>query len=46
MEDIYERSAQGGVKMIDELTKEGYEVVRVSELDELEKEGDEKGGVE
>ncbi|UYO35232.1 polysaccharide deacetylase family protein [Bacillus zhangzhouensis] len=38
MHDIYESSAQSAVKIIHELTKQGYQLVTVSELEQLKKE--------
>ena len=37
MHDIYESSAQAAVKIIHELTKQGYQLVTVSELEQLKR---------
>lgn len=39
MHDIYDSSAQAAVKIIQELTKQGYQLVTVSELEQLKKNG-------
>ncbi|MDF1459483.1 polysaccharide deacetylase family protein [Bacillus sp. FSL L8-0215] len=46
MHDIYESSAQAAVKIIHELTKQGYQLVTVSELEQLKKERHEQTPVE
>ncbi|WP_024423534.1 MULTISPECIES: polysaccharide deacetylase family protein [Bacillus] len=46
MHDIYESSAQAAVKIIHELTKQGYQLVTVSELEQLKKERQSKTPVE
>ncbi|WP_424924853.1 polysaccharide deacetylase family protein [Bacillus safensis] len=46
MHDIYESSAQAAVKIIHELTKQGYQLVTVSELEQLKKERREQTPVE
>ena len=37
MHDIYDSSARAAVKIIHELTKQGYQLVTVSELEQLKK---------
>ncbi|MED1519253.1 polysaccharide deacetylase family protein [Bacillus safensis] len=46
MHDIYESSAQAAVKIIHELTKQGYQLVTVSELEQLKEERHEQTPVE
>ncbi|MDV3448644.1 polysaccharide deacetylase family protein [Bacillus safensis] len=46
MHDIYESSAQAAVKIIHELTKQGYQLVTVSGLEQLKKERHEQTPVE
>ncbi|WP_437137192.1 polysaccharide deacetylase family protein [Bacillus safensis] len=46
MHDIYESSAQAAVEIIHELTKQGYQLVTVSELEQLKKERHEQTPVE
>ncbi|WP_318010256.1 polysaccharide deacetylase family protein [Bacillus sp. 28A-2] len=46
MHDIYDSSAQAAVKIIHELTKQGYQLVTVSELEQLKKERHEQSPVQ
>ncbi|PCK20023.1 hypothetical protein CEY02_15530 [Bacillus pumilus] len=46
MHDIYESSARAAVKIIHELTKQGYQLVTVSELEQLKKERNEPAPVQ
>jgi peptidoglycan/xylan/chitin deacetylase (PgdA/CDA1 family) len=46
MHDIYDSSARAAVKIIHELTKQGYQLVTVSELEQLKKERNEQTPVQ